>query len=141
MSPQPPAPEETLVFASEDLEVKKSVTETGLRLVLTFDGIEAKGTIVLEQSEFGLYVLCPSVHPDRPVALLDLFYASPEEPTEETGGPPLLIELFAPGQTVDPLGQARFFPDRTRVRFEFAAKELTGNKTMSEKEFGYPPEK
>ena len=106
-----PQPTGTPIFAGDGLTVNLVQTETGLRLVFNFDRPEAKGTIILEESGYGLYVLCPDVHPELPVALLDLFYPSPEG-QEVPGGPPLQIEFFSPAQTEDPLGQARCFPGR-----------------------------
>lgn len=131
-----PQPTGTPIFAAEGLTVNQVVTETGLRLVFTFDRPEAKGTIILEESGYGLYVLCPDIHPELPVALLDLFYPSPEA-QDIPGGPPLQIELFSPAQTEDPLGHARCFPDGTRVRFEFGVTELKPGKALADKEFGY----
>lgn len=126
----------TAVYTGNGLNVNLLQTETGLRLVFNFDRPEAKGTLVLEESGYGLYVLCPDVHPELPVALLDLFYPSPEG-LEIPGGPPLQIELFSPAQTDDPIGQARCFPEGTRVRFESGvAERKTGNKLV-DKEFGY----
>jgi len=53
---------------------------------------EAKGTLILEESGYGLYVLCPEVHPEQPVALLDLFYPSPEGKEEAHRSP---LALFS----------------------------------------------
>jgi len=127
------------IYAGNGLAVNLLKTELGLRLVFNFDRPEAKGTLILEESGYGLYVLCPDVHPELPVALLDLFYPSPEG-QEVPGGPPLQIEFFSPAQTEDPLGQARCFPERTRVRFEMGATELKAGKSLADKEFGYPDE-
>lgn len=129
-------PNGTPIFAAEGLTVNQIVTELGLRLVFSFDRPEAKGTIILEESAYGLYVLCPDIHPELPVALLDLYYPSPEA-QDIPGGPPLQIELFSPTQTEDPLGQARCFPDGTRVRFEFGVTELKPGNALADKEFGY----
>ena len=131
-----PQPTNTLIYAGDGLAVNLLQTETGLRLVFNFDRPEAKGTIILEESGYGLYVLCPDVHPELPVALLDLYYPSPEA-QDIPGGPPLQIELFSPAQTEDPLGQARCFPDGTRVRFEFGVTELKPGNALADKEFGY----
>jgi hypothetical protein len=131
---QPPT--ETPIFTGGGLAVNLLQTETGLRLVFNFDRPEAKGTIILEESGYGLYVLCPDVHPELPVALLDLFYPSPEG-QEIPGGPPLQIEFFSPAQTEDPLGQARCFPEGTRVRFELGVTELKPGNALADKEFGY----
>ena len=124
------------IYAGNGLAVNLLKTELGLRLVFNFDRPEAKGTIILEESGYGLYVLCPDVHPELPVALLDLYYPSPEA-QDIPGGPPLQIELFSPAQTEDPLGQARCFPHGTRVRFEFGVTELKPGKALADKEFGY----
>ena len=124
------------IYAGDGLTVNLLQTETGLRLVFNFDRPEAKGTIILEEFGYGLYVLCPDVHPELPVALLDLFYPSPEG-QEIPGGPPLQIEFFSPAQTEDPLGQARCFPEGTRVRFELGVTELKPGKALADKEFGY----
>lgn len=126
----------TLIFAAEGLTVNQMMTEIGLRLIFTFDRPEAKGTIILEESGYGLYVLCPDVHPELPVALLDLYYPSPEA-QDTPGGPPLQIELFSPAQTEDPLGQTRCFPEGTRVRFELGVTELKPGNALADKEFGY----
>ena len=131
-----PQPNGTPIFAAEGLTVNQIVTELGLRLVFNFDRPEAKGTIILEESAYGLYVLCPDIHPELPVALLDLYYPSPEA-QDIPGGPPLQIELFSPAQTEDPLGQARCFPEGTCVRFEFGVTELKAGKSLADKEFGY----
>ena len=131
-----PQPNGTPIFAAEGLTVNQIVTELGLRLVFNFDRPEAKGTIILEESAYGLYVLCPDIHPELPVALLDLYYPSPEA-QDIPGGPPLQIELFSPTQTEDPLGQARCFSDGTRVRFEFGVTELKPSNALADKEFGY----
>jgi len=131
------SPTNTPIYTGDGLTVNQVMTETGLRMVFNFDRPEAKGTLILEESGYGLYVLCPDIHPELPVALLDLFYPSPEA-QDIPGGPPLQIELFSPAQTEDPLGQARCFPDRTCVRFEFGATELKPGKALSDKEFGYP---
>jgi len=131
-----PQPTGTPIFTAEGLVVNQVVTETGLRLVFTFDRPEAKGTIILEESGYGLYVLCPDIHPELPVALLDLFYSSPEA-QDIPGSPPLQIEFFSPAQTEDPLGQARCFPEGTRVRFEFGVTELKPGNALADKEFGY----
>jgi hypothetical protein len=125
------------IYTSDGLAVNLLQTESGLRLVFNFDRPEAKGTLILEESGYGLYVLCPDVHSELPVALLDLFYPSPEG-QEVPGGPPLQIEFFSPAQTEDPLGQARCFPEGTRVRFEMGVTELKAGKALADKEFGYP---
>jgi len=124
------------IFTAEGLTVNQVVTETGLRLVFTFDRPEAKGTLILEESGYGLYVLCPDIHPELPVALLDLYYPSPET-QDIPGGPLLQIELFSPAQTEDPLGQARCFPEGARVCFEFGVTELKPGNALADKEFGY----
>ena len=132
-----PQPAANLIFAGNGMTVHLAQTETGLRLVFAFDRPEAKGRLILEESAYGLYVLCPDVHPERPAALLDLFYPSPVG-QETPGGPPLQIELFSPAQTEDPLGQARCFPQSTRVRFELGVMELKTGQALTDKEFGYP---
>ena len=125
------------IFTGDGLAVNLLQTETGLRLVFNFDRPEAKGTLILEESGYGLYVLCPEVHPEQPVALLDLFYPSPEG-LAIPGDPPLQIELFSPAQTEDPLGQARCFPERTHLHFELGVTDLKPGKILADKEFGYP---
>ncbi len=127
------------IYISNGLIVNLLRTETGLRLAFTFDRPEARGTIILDESGYGLYVLCPDVHPEQPLALLDLFYPSPAG-QEVPGGPPLQIEFFSPAQTEDPLGQARCFPEGTRVRFEAGAIERKTGKALPDHEFGYPEE-
>lgn len=126
----------TPIYAANSLTVNLAQTDTGLRLVFDFDRLEAKGTLILEESAYGLYVLCPDVPPERPAALLDLFYPSPVG-WETPGGPPLQIELFSPAQTEDPLGQARCFPLSTQVRFEMGVTEVKSGKSLADKEFGY----
>ena len=133
------SPTNTPIYTSDGLAVNLLQTETGLRLVFNFDRSEAKGTIILDESGYGLYVLCPDVHPEQPLALLDLFYPSPEG-QKIPGGPPLQIDLFSPAQTEDPLGQARCFPDGTRVRFESGVIERKTGKALPDHEFGYPEE-
>ena len=130
------SPTNTPIYTGDGLAVNLLETDTGLRLVFNFDRPEAKGTIILEESGYGLYVLCPDIHPELPVALLDLYYPSPEA-QDIPGGPPLQIELFSPMQTEDPLGQARCFPEGTRVRFEFGVTELKPGNALADKEFGY----
>ena len=132
---QPPT--ETPIYTGDSLAVNLLQTETGLRLVFNFDRPEAKGTLILEESGYGLYILCPDINPEQPVALLDLFYPSPEA-QDIPGGPPLQIELFSPAQTEDPLGQAHCFTEGTRVRFELGITELKAGKALADKEFGYP---
>ena len=70
-----------------------------VRLALRLDKPEAKGTLILVEDGFGFWLECPAVHPE-PLALLDLFYASPE------------------AQSEDPLGRARFYPAGTLADFE-----------------------
>jgi hypothetical protein len=130
-------PTGTPIYADDGLNVNLAQTEASLRLIFIFDRPEAKGTLILEESGYGLYVLCPAVHPDQPVALLDLFYPSPEGESI-SGGPPLQIELFSPAQTEDPLGQARCFHEGTRVCFELGVTELKPGKALADKDFGYP---
>jgi hypothetical protein len=45
---------------------------------------------------------------------------------------------IAPAQTDEPLGQARCFPDGTRVRFESDVTELKTSEQVGDTEFGYP---
>ena len=125
-----------LIYAGNGLAVNLLKTELGLRMVFNFDRPESKGTIILEESGYGLYVLCPDVHPELPVALLDLYYPS-SEAQDIPDGPPLQIELFSPAQTEDPLGHTRCFPDGTRVRFESGVTELKPGNALADKEFGY----
>lgn len=69
------------IYAGNGLAVNLLKTELGLRMVFNFDRAEAKGTIILEESGYGLYVLCPDVHPELPVALLDLYSPRPKRKT------------------------------------------------------------
>jgi hypothetical protein len=131
--------DETVIYADNGLVIAQTESSYGVRLVFRFDRSEAKGTLVLEESVYGLCVLCPDVHLQQPVALLDLFYASPAG-QEIPGGPPLQIELYSPAQMDDPLGQARCFPNGTRLRFEMGVTELKTSKHLVDEEFGYPPD-
>jgi hypothetical protein len=129
--------DETVIYSDNGLVIAQAESSHGVRLVFRFDRPEAKGTLIIEESVYGLCVLCPDVHPQQPVALLDLFYASPAG-QEIPGGPPLQIEFYSPAQTDDPLGQARYFPDGTRVRFESGVTELKTEALVEDTEFGYP---
>ena len=88
-----------------------------VRLALRLNKPEAKGTLILVEDSYGFWLECPAVHPE-PLALLDLFYTSPEAQSEGLQGPPFQIVLHSPAQTEDPLGRARFYPAGTLVDFE-----------------------
>jgi len=57
-----------------DTQVEKTLY--GTRITLTFDGPEARGSLVLEESGYGIYVIAPHIS-DQPVVMLDLFPNSP----------------------------------------------------------------
>lgn len=121
------------------LEMKVFHGDEGLRLEFKFDKDEAKGTIVLKPSAYGLDVYCPEVH-EEPLALLDLFYASPSAIDAEYEAVPFQIVFDSPKQSGDPLGRVRFFPEGTRVDFEQGVQEIVSGPALHLKEFGYPPE-
>ena len=131
----PSVPTGTLIFAGEGLTVRQTHTNFGLRLIFEFDRPEAKGVIVLEECSYGLFVICPAVHPELPVALLDLFYASPEG-RKGHAGPPLQIEFLSPLETDDPLGQVRYYPNGTRVHLEPEVVKVRAGRKLTEIEFG-----
>jgi hypothetical protein len=131
--------DENVIYANNGLTISRSESPYGIRLVFRYDRPEAKGTLILEESVYGLCVLCPDVHPQQPVALLDLFYPSAAG-QEIPGGPPLQIEIYSPAQTDDPFGQARCFTEGTRLRFESGVVELKTGKHLVDMEFGYPPD-
>lgn len=126
------------VLAREGVDISLEKESENFRIVVKFDKPEAKGTLVLEECAYGFYLYCPQVHAKDPVAILDLFYASPEaEKCEvERAGLPLVIGLFSPGQSEDPLGSADCFPKGTRVQFDVGAREVKGGDALHEKEFG-----
>ena len=124
------------IYNCDGLVVRQAKTESGgLRLVFEFDKPEAKGTLILDECGYGLHVCCPDIHPEQPVALLDLFYPSPEG-QENPGGPPLQIEIYTPAQVDDPVCQARFFPAGTQVRFEPGIVDLANKSSAEDKVFG-----
>lgn len=107
-------------------------------MTLRFDRLEAQGSLVLEESAYGVYLSCPEVHPDQPVALLDLFHGSVVGKEEGSDGPPFQIVFHSPPQTEDPLGRIRYYPDGTRVDFEMGATTLQHGKLLCDCVFGYP---
>jgi len=126
----------TMIYNKPGLVVRQDETESGgLRLVFEFDGPDAKGTVILDESGYGLQVLYPDVHPEHPVALLDLFYRSPNG-QEVPDSPPLQIEIYTPAQDDDPVCQVRFFPARTQVRFEPGVVDLANSSSAEDKVFG-----
>jgi hypothetical protein len=97
--------------------VKLPCSDEQEELVLTFDQPAARGTLILRECTYGLELLCPDVSP-YPLAVLDLWHASPEVDEPAGAAPPVQIVIHSPAQTEDPLGRVRFFPRRTQVDFE-----------------------
>jgi hypothetical protein len=94
--------------------------QPGEELLLAFDEPEARGTIVLRECVYGLEVVLPDLSPD-PVALLDLWHASPAGQSGRRPNDPapvLQVIVHSPTQTEDPMGRVRFFPERTVVDLE-----------------------
>ena len=106
-----------LVYYLTDRKIALDQNRGQVRLALRLNKPEAKGTLILVEDSYGFWLECPAVHPE-PLALLDLFYASPEAQSEGLQGPPFQIVLHSPAQTEDPLGRARFYPAGTLVDFE-----------------------
>ena len=106
-----------LVYYLTDRKLGLDQDQGQLRLALRLNKPEAKGTLILVEGVYGFWLECPAVHPE-PLALLDLFYASPEAQNEGLEGPPFQIVLHSPAQTEDPMGQARFYPFGTLADFE-----------------------
>lgn len=96
-------------------------------ITITMEGAEARGTLILREGAYGFDVLCPDVS-EHPLALLDLFYASPSggDPESSKAGLPLQIVVNSPEQTEDALAFAQFWPDGTLVDFEFGAEVISG---------------
>jgi hypothetical protein len=107
------------------MEVEKSRNEEENcdRLTIRFDGPEGRGTIVLEDGPYGLWVICPDVDV-APLGLLDLFYQGDEMRGKPPANRPVIQFVFhSPAETEDPMGRIRWFPDgvtpaRTYVDFE-----------------------
>lgn len=127
------------IYDKNGVKIDFIETEHDFRLEFKFDSDDAKGTIILEQDEYGLAVYCPEVSEGR-VALLDLFYKSPNgQKYPERPTPPFQIVFDSPNQTDDPLGRVRFFPEDTRVDFMQGVQEIKPGPALHLKEFGYPP--
>ena len=107
----------TLVYSLTNRKIGLDQNRGQVRLALRLNKPEAKGTLILVEDSYGFWLECPDVHRE-PVALLDLFYASPEAQSEGLQGPPFQIVLHSPVQTEDPMGRARFYPAGTLVDFE-----------------------
>ncbi len=125
-----------LVHTGDGVKVYLEQVESGFRIGMEFDKPEAKGTLVLEECAYGFYVHCPEVSNEGPVAILDLFYGSPESDSYPEGKPPLQVGVFSPAQTEDPLAFADCHPQGTRVRFEVGAAEVKRGCALYGKEFG-----
>ncbi len=133
-------PAEKPVYTKNGVQIEIAEQENPNRVVLTvkFDKPEGKGTLILEECDFGLYVHCPEVSTEGSVAILDLFYGSPagSEEAGEDKKPPLQIGVFSPAQAEDPLACVNFHPKGTRVTFDMGVTEVKSGKALYQKEFG-----
>jgi len=95
-------------------------------LVITFDQPEARGTVILRASGYGLELILPDCSPLR-VALLDFWHTSPAGQANRDAAEPTPVAqlvLDSPAQSEDPLGRVRFFPAQTAVDFELGVTAL-----------------
>lgn len=128
-----------VVHTGEGMAIGLEKNGQEFRIVMRVDKPEAKGTLILEACAFGFYVYCAEVNPKEPVAILDLFYGSPEagkcydEPEKLA---PLVVGLFSPGQTEDQIGGAYCYPKETRIRLENFVTRLQPLLGAAEQEYG-----
>ena len=85
---------------------------------IKLDTETAKGTVVIEESPYGLYIYLPQIDPNNPIALIDLFYDSTQATEVGLGDKPPQIALFSPTQGEDPVCQALLKPQGTQITFE-----------------------
>ncbi|MBU1877947.1 MAG: hypothetical protein KJ734_03255 [Chloroflexi bacterium] len=120
------------------------ITRRKDRVIFQFDEPEACGTIIVQPGDNGLEITIPEVVTDTPVALVDLYYLSPEAqrecadaPDDRLGVPGLVF--WPTDQYPDPVGYVRFYPPPrgTRVEFEMDVQEFEAERGP---QYGLPPE-
>ena len=130
-------PAEHVVAINDGLLVTMGKKGDQLRLIFKFDRDGVKGSLILEEAKAGLAVLCPEIHPDKPVALLNLGSTS-SEGREIPGQLTLEVELYNPQQVLDPFAQARYIPSGISLRLKPGVSKLKPAKTSDESESDLP---
>lgn len=117
----------------------EQIVQNDGRLTFEFHQDDAEGKIVIEPSGPGQAIWAPVVSTEQPIALIDLYHASPagrpetdpqtgEEQLETCealgGGKPVVMIVIQDPRTPDPLGYARFWPTCTMIDFELDAEKI-----------------